>query len=303
MNRSTADEPRDDELKALVENIEDLPTLPAVVTRIVGMVEDPNTSAEDVNEVISQDPALTAKILKLVNSAFYGFSRRISTVTEAVVILGFNTVKSLALSASVFEVFEGEGSEHFDRVGLWEHSIATGVAGEMAANRIRYPNVEEVMVAGILHKIGQVVIDQYFHEELTRVIAYAREHDTTMLEAEREILGVGHPRVGGWLAERWNLPAEISAAISYYHDPFEAPEDYRRLPMLIHVGDVLARTKHIGWNPDDVEPEFKEGVWDELGLEKEDIRSILDRLKDKMEDAEVLLEMSESNSEGDEQNG
>lgn len=302
MDRSAVEEPDDEQLKELIDQIEDLPTLPAVVTRIVGMVEDPNTSAEDINEVISQDPSLTAKILKLVNSAFYGFSRRISTVTEAVVILGFNTVKSLALSASVFDVFEGEGSEHFDRVGLWEHSIATGVAGEMAANRIRYPNVEEVMVAGILHKIGQVVIDLYFHEELTDVIAYAREHNTTMLEAEREVLGVGHPRIGGWLAEKWNLPAGITAAISYYHDPFEAPEENRRLPMLIHVGDVLARTKHIGWNADDVEPEFKEGVWEELGLDKEDIRSILDQLKDKMEDAEVFLEMSKT-SEGEENHG
>lgn len=302
MNDSMLDDNEDEDFKELIDQIEDLPTLPAVVTRIVGMVEDPQTSAEDINEVISQDPSLTAKILKLVNSAFYGFSRRISTVTEAVVILGFNTVKSLALSASVFDVFEGEGSEHFDRVGLWEHSIATGVAAEMAASRIRYPNIEEVMVAGILHKIGQVVIDIYFHDQLTDIIAYAREHNTTMLEAEQEILGVGHPRLGGWLAERWNLPAGITAAITYYDDPFEAPEDVRRLPMLIHIGDVLARTKHIGWNADEVEPEFKEGVWEELGLEKEDIRSILNQLKDKMEDAEVFLEMSKK-SEGEETDG
>ena len=281
-----------EKLRELIDEIDDLPTLPAVVTRLVGMVENPSTSAEDVNQLISQDPSLTAKILKLVNSAFYGFSRKISTVTEAVVILGFDTVKSLALSASVFDAFDGEEMEDFDRVGLWEHSIATGVGAELIAGRIRYPNMEEVMVAGILHKIGLVVIDIYFHDELIDILAYARKNNVTILKAEREILGVGHPAIGAWLAERWNLPEWITVAIAYYHDPFQAPEEDQQLPMLIHVGDVLARTNHIGWHGDAVEPEFQEGVWEELGLNKEDIRSILNQLKENMEDAEVFLEMS-----------
>jgi len=120
---------KQEKLRSLVQQIDDLPTLPSVVTQIIKMVEDPETSASDMNSVISQDPSLTAKVLKLVNSAFYGFSRQISTVREAVVILGFNRVKSLALSASVFEVFQGPGTEAFDRVGLWEHSESRGTSG------------------------------------------------------------------------------------------------------------------------------------------------------------------------------
>lgn len=294
MTNSKFETIENEKIREMIGEIDDLPTLPAVVTRIVGMVEDPSNSAEDINALISQDPSLTAKILKLVNSAFYGFSRRISTVTEAVVILGFNTVKSLALSASVFDVFEGDGSEHFDRVGLWEQSIGTGVAAEMAAARIRYPNIEEVMVAGILHRLGQIVIDIYFHDELTQILAYVRENNVSIIEAEQEILGVGHPKIGGWLAECWNLPTRITMGIAYYNKPFEAPEEHRRLPMLIHIGNVLARTKHIGWNADEIDPEFQDGVWEELGLQKEDIRSMLNQLKDKMGDAEVFLEMSKN---------
>ncbi|MFB6355758.1 MAG: HDOD domain-containing protein [bacterium] len=288
----------DAELKKVVSQIDDLPTLPAVVTRIIGMVEDPSTSAEDLNKVISQDPSLTAKVLKLVNSAFYGFSRRISTVTEAVVILGFNTVKSLAVSASVFEVFEGGGSRRFDRVGMWEHSIATGVGAEMIGKRIRYPNVEEIMVAGILHSIGKVVIDLYMQDKVEQILDYVKTNKCSMLEAERDIIGVDHPRIGGWLAEQWNLPDNIVTAIRFYHQPREAPEDKRTLPMLIHIGDILARTKNIGWTGDSEIPPFREENWKELGVEEEDIKDILNQLEDRMDNADAFLEMSE-NSDGD----
>lgn len=292
-----------EKLKALVQQIKDLPTLPSVVTQIIKMVEDPDTSAADMNQVISQDPSLTAKVLKLVNSAFYGFSRQISTVREAVVILGFNRVKSLALSASVFEVFQGEGLSDFDRVGLWEHSIGTGIGAEILGKRIRYPNPEEILVGGILHNIGKIVIDLYFHDELREIFNVVRDRDCLMLEAERDVLGVGHPRIGSWLAEQWNLPEQITHAIRYYTEPLEAPEEYNTLPMLIHVGDIFARTKHIGWTGDDEIPSFQEDVMDELNLEKEDIPELLEELETEMQDAQVFLELSEDNgSEGEEAN-
>lgn len=289
----------EERLKNFVQQIEDLPTLPSVVTQIIKMVEDPDTSAADMNSVISQDPALTAKVLKLVNSAFYGFSRQISTVREAVVILGFNRVKSLALSASVFEVFQGPGAEEFDRVGLWEHSIATGVGAEIIGKRINYPNPEEILVGGILHNIGKIVIDLHFHDRLEDIFEYVRDRDCLMLEAERFVLGVAHPEVGAWLARQWNLPEKITDAIRYYHEPLEAPEEHRTLPMLIHVGDIFARTKNFGWTGDDVIPPFEEEVMDELELEKNDIPDILEELESEMEDADVLLELSSGNDGDD----
>lgn len=289
----------EEQLKGLVQQIKDLPTLPSVVTQIIKMVEDPETSAADMNEVISQDPSLTAKVLKLVNSAFYGFSRQISTVREAVVILGFNRVKSLALSASVFEVFQGDGSDKFDRVGLWEHSIGTGVAAEILGKRIRYPNPEEILVVGILHNIGKIVIDLYFHDELREIFEVIRDRNCSMLEAEREVLGVGHPRIGSWLAEQWNLPEQITQSIKHYPNPLKAPSDYKTLPMLIHVGDIFARTKNIGWTGDEQIPAFQEDVMDELDIEKDDIPELLEELETEMQDADVFLELSDAGSEED----
>ncbi|MFB6347621.1 MAG: HDOD domain-containing protein [bacterium] len=290
----------EEKLKGLVKQVKDLPTLPSVVTQIIKMVEDPDTSAADMNQVISQDPSLTAKVLKLVNSAFYGFSRQISTVREAVVILGFNRVKSLALSASVFEVFQGEGVDKFDRVGLWEHSIGTGVAAEILGKRIRYPNPEEILVVGILHNIGKIVIDLYFHDELREIFKMVRDRNCQMLEAERKILGVGHPRIGSWLTEQWNLPEQISQSIRHYPEPLDAPQEYKTLPMLIHVGDIFARTKNIGWTGDDVIPPFQEDVMDELDLSKEDIPELLEELEQEMQNAEVFLELSDAVEEGGE---
>lgn len=286
-------------LKELVQRIDDLPTLPSVITRIIRMVEDPETTASDMHTVISQDPSLTGKVLKLVNSAFYGFSRQISTVREAVVILGFNRVKSLALSASVFEVFQGPGVEKFDRVGLWEHSIATGIAGEIVGKRLEHENPEEVLVAGILHNIGKIVIDLYFHAELEEIFRLVREGDCLMLEAEVDVLGVGHDEIGAWLSEQWNLPEKITASIRHYHHPLSAPEDLRLLPMLIHTGDILARSQNWGWTGDHTMPELLEDVRDELGLSRQDIPEILEKMESEMKDARVFLELSKTNGESD----
>jgi HD-like signal output (HDOD) protein len=278
-------------LKNLVDQVHDLPALPSVVPRLLAMVESSTTTAADLNAVITRDPALTAKVLKLVNSAFYGFSRRITTVTEAVVILGFNAIKSLALSASVFEVFKGPGTSEFDRRGVWEHSVATGIAAETTARWIRFPNTETAMVAGILHNMGKIILDIYFHQELEEILDYVQENNCTMLEAEEKLLGVGHPRIGGWLAQKWNLPSTITNAIIFYREPLKAPEG-ERLPYLVHVGDVLARTRDIGWTGGDAELEFQPKVWDKLELQKDDIQVLLNQFEKNLKKAEAFMQLA-----------
>lgn len=279
-------------LKELVDQVEDLPTLPTVVTRLVTLVDDSETSADDLNAVITQDPSLTAKVLKLVNSAFYGFSREISTVTEAVVILGFDAIKSLALSASVFDIFSGEGLERFDRVGLWKHSIATGIAAELVASWDRYPNPEEVMVSGILHNIGKMLLDLSFQEQLAKILDYVEENEVSMRQAELEIIGVAHPEIGAWLTEQWNLPESVVRGIKYYHRPMDAPEDYRALPLFIHIGDVLARTKNVGWTGDELSLDYHEEAWSELDLKNDDIEMLLSKLEKNLDKADEFIELA-----------
>jgi len=153
-------------------------------------------------------------------------------------------------------------------------------------------------VAGILHNIGKIVIDLYFHDELKQIFDYIEDRDCLMLQAEREILGVAHPEIGAWLTQQWNLPEQITTAIRHYPAPLEAPEEHQTLPCLIHVGDVFARTKDMGWTGDAQIPSFEEKVMETLDIEKGDIPDILEQLESEMEDASVLLELS-SNADGE----
>jgi putative nucleotidyltransferase with HDIG domain len=240
------DESRQQRLKKITQSIIGLPTLPTVITQMIGLIDNPKTSARDVARLIATDQALTAKILKLANSAFYGFPREIATVNHAVVVLGFETVKSLGLSVSVLERFAGGGGETgFDRQKFWEHSIACGVAARLLAGKLRYRIEGEAFAAGILHDIGKLILSQYFAEEFGQALALAQAEGLYIGKAEEQVLGVTHAEVGTWLAERWNLPERLVQAIAYHHAPGRL-ERGGELPALIHLADFLCRREKIG---------------------------------------------------------
>jgi len=240
------DEQRQQRLKKITQSIIGLPTLPTVITEMIGLIDNPKTSAKDVASLISTDQALTAKILKLANSAFYGFPREIATVNHAVVVLGFETVKSLGLSVSVLERFAaGSGDTDFDRQKFWEHSIACGVAARMLAGKLRYRVQGEAFAAGILHDIGKLILSQYFPDEFGEILALVRDEDFYIGKAEERVLDVTHAEIGQWLAEKWNLPDQLVSAIAYHHVPGRL-ERGAELPSLIHLADFLCRREKIG---------------------------------------------------------
>ncbi|MBN98439.1 MAG: HD family phosphohydrolase [Gemmatimonadetes bacterium] len=240
------DELKQQRLRKITESIIGLPTLPTVITQMIGLIDNPQTSARDVSQLIATDQALTAKILKLANSAFYGFPREISTVNHAVVVLGFETVRSLGLSVSVLERFAGGTSNSpFDRQKFWEHSIACGIAARMLAGKFRYRIHGEAFAAGILHDIGKLVLSQYFTDEFIEIIELMRTQNLYIGKAEEMVLGVTHAEVGSWLAERWNLPNQLVDTIAYHHTPGRLQRGVE-LPSLVHLADFLCRREHIG---------------------------------------------------------
>jgi putative nucleotidyltransferase with HDIG domain len=229
-------------IKKVTESIISLPTLPTVVSKMIELVDNPKTSAASLARLISTDQALTAKILKLANSAYYGFPREISTVNMAIVVLGFNTVKDMGLSLSVFEVFkDAEGGKAFDVSKFWEHSIGCGAASRMVARRVKYRFVGEAFVAGLLHDIGKVILNQYVHKEFVEIIALEASGGLTLEQAEEKIIGTGHPQVGSWLAEKWNLPKIIVESIAFHHDPWEAKTE----PVLVAIVSVANYLCHL----------------------------------------------------------
>lgn len=251
-----------------MEKLKELPTLPNVVEKISLMVESSKASAEDVGKFISSDQVLTAKVLKLINSAFYGFPGRISSVKHGLVLLGFNVVKGLVLSASVFDMMEGE------MIDLWEHSLGTAITSGIIARRVKLKDPEEVSVAGLLHDIGKVVIKVSFPGEYKRIRDLVDEEEITMLEAEKSLLETNHPRIASWLCEKWNLPANLKDPITYHHSPGLAKEAPKQTA-IIHLADILVKSKGFGYSGDKWVPPLDKNAWELLDLSKDDIEEII----------------------------
>jgi HD-like signal output (HDOD) protein len=185
------------------------------------MVDDPDTSARSLARAISSDQVLTARVLKLANSSFYGFQQKVGTVSLALVVLGFQAVKDLALATSVTRAFRNVASDpRFDMRAFWNHAVSVGVASRHLSRTLRVGAPGEAFTAGILHDIGQVVLREYHPDAFEEALRLAAAEELPIHEAETSVLGAGHPQVGGWLCRRWNLPDPICRAVEGHHGPF-----------------------------------------------------------------------------------
>ncbi len=278
-------------IQKLLSKIGNLPTLPQVVEQVMTLVEDPDTTSAQLADVISTDQALMTKVLKVVNSAYYGMPRRIATLRQATVILGFNTVKNLVLSASIFDSF-GRGDENggFDRVKFWEHSIGAGTAAKVLAQRIRLGQPEELFVAGLVHDIGKVVIDDYLHDEFVRIVQIVRDKNCRILEAESEVLGVGHPYVGQLLAEKWNLPGILTESIAYHHTP-QMALNHKKYVAIVHLADAIARLENLGNGGDSQTPVIDPKSWSMLGIPETELGELILKIEEEFKKASVFLNL------------
>ncbi len=303
------DDDRTDRLRAITEKIIGLPTLPIVVTRLIDLVGNPKTSAGDLDHLISADQALSAKILKVANSAFYGFPRRIATVKLAIVVLGFEAVKNIGLSVALLDRFpEGEAHELFDRRQFWTHAIGCGAAARLLARRLRYRLEAEAFVAGILHDLGKLILIEYFQEKFLSAVRLARSENLYIARAEEMVLGVTHAEVGGWLAEKWNLPKQLVSVISRHHGPFPDPDglDAAERPLdltcIVHAADALCRSRGIGNSGDNRGPALHPYVARLFRKDQEmSDEALLDLLGDRLEEeigrAEIFRSWSDNKGE------
>jgi len=211
----------------LLNRIDDLPPLPAVAARVMSMAEDDKTSAMDMAQVLSTDQALTAKLIRVSNSAYYGFARRISTVREAVVMLGFKQVRQVAVGASMMNAFKQsrvKGSP-FDIDLFWGHSVAVAVAAEQLAKKTHAAKAEDAFTAGILHDIGRLVLWQTMPDEFLAAVALARGGSLPLHEAELHTTGYAHDEIGHALGERWKFPGHLIDAVKCHHDLSLNPQE------------------------------------------------------------------------------
>jgi putative nucleotidyltransferase with HDIG domain len=264
--------------QTLEKKLADLPPLPAIVTRIMQTVNNPNTSADELNQLISLDQGLASKLLRIVNSAYYGFPKRISTITHAVVILGFNTVRNLVLGVSAFGMLskkaEGQG---LDRLQFWEHSIAVAVCSSLLAKKKKPKTrsiVEEAFITGLLHDIGQLFLDCYFPVQYAVTLVYAERQNISLLEAEKKVLGIDHTIVGKKIAEQWNFPPSLTACIGLHHHPIPG-SDHFEASALVHAADWIAWQMQKRVGKTDNSPEMDAAVAEWLGLGEEDFQQLM----------------------------
>jgi len=266
-----------DSFKKRLREVKNLPTLPGIVNKLTRMASDPDTTSEQMGKVISRDHILAAKLLRLVNSAFYGFPQKISSLSYAIILLGFNVIKSLIISASIFEIMESHDLE------LWEHSMGCALACNIIGKRLGIKEPEEISTAGLIHDIGKVAIKIELPQQYHQILALIDTKQIPMWKAEMEILGFDHAEAGGWLAKYWNLPARIIEPIACHHDPRKAKKE-QLASSIIHAGDILIRSLGYGHSVDIWVPRLSQPAWQLLNLGRKDLDAILDEIEEKIWD-------------------
>lgn len=280
-------------IKQTIETISNLPSHPIVIDRITKLLSNPRTSAEEIGKAITTDQALASKVLKLVNSAFYGFPGRISTLSHAIVILGFSTIKNVVLTASIFDSFRGKGAgtADFDLEQFWRHSIACGAAAQAIAKTIGHVEKEECFIAGLIHDIGKIILCHYLPEVFDEVISYTRSHDVLFYESEEQLFDMRHDEIGAYLAQHWNLPKNLHYAVRYHHKPSPSHDHYM-ISAIVHAADIFVRALDFGNGGDDKIPVIDEHAWKSLDLDNLSLVTMFGAIQDEIEKASVFFQLT-----------
>lgn len=272
MSSTTAIEKKTD-LKSLVKDIQGLVSLPEVALKINKMVDDPNTSVDDVGKLISQDPALTIRVLAIANSPYYGFSAEISTIARAVTVLGTKQVTDVVLSTATTNAFAGISIDLISVDDFWYHSLYCGLLAQELSCKHNPPLRDSMFVAGLLHDIGHLVMLNKIPEQLQDALLRTVQGESLPLYIEeQEVIGFDHAQVGGELARAWNLPAYLEECIEFHHEPQKA-KDFKLEVALIHIANAVAS---LPYDEDIDESDLKsvdETCWALTGLTPADVQA------------------------------
>ncbi|MBL0061196.1 MAG: HDOD domain-containing protein [bacterium] len=235
-----------EEIAETLRGIKNLPTLPDVATKVLQLSEDPDVSQKDIADAVECDPAIATRLLKLVNSPYFGIRGTVTSIQQSLVFLGVSNLRNLVLSTSVMDLFSQDGEVgSYARRGLWVHSMATALTARELSRKMRVSDSEVAFTAGLIHDVGKVVLDKYFHEEFKRIVELMDAHNASMMDAETAVLGMNHAEVGLYMAHMWSLPEVLVDAVGCHHAPRSARKD-PQLAALIGYADHVVRMLQLG---------------------------------------------------------
>jgi HD-like signal output (HDOD) protein len=256
--------------ETLVRSSVRLTSLPTIYLRLTEVANDEGAPSSEIARVISEDTALTARLLRLVNSAFFGYQRRIDTVSQAISIVGITQLLELALGSSVLRAFEGVPPDRVDMNGFWQHSIATAIGARTLAQRRRAPNAERQFIGGLLHDVGRLILLLEEPVGMGEAMERATAEDLLLVEAERMVFGFDHADVGRALLHAWKMPGALQVLVGAHHAP-ESAGEFAVEAATIHLADILAHALALGTSGEKLVPPLQPQAWAQLQLTEDDI--------------------------------
>jgi len=238
------------DIDTIIQGIEKVPTLPIVSRKIMEVTGDENASFKKLVAIVEKDQSLAVKILKVANSAFYGLLSRVTSLERALVVLGINQVKSLVLGASVYKFFSDDKESPFDRTRFWKHAIICSQVAQLLGKHFKIGKDDSLFLAGLIHDVGKVVLDQYFHEEFLKIVDHVSSTRTTFSEAEAKILGTTHYQIAAKLLKQWKFPDMVTMQVLYHHAPWY-DIDFMTNSNIIYLANIFTKLAGYTCHPDE----------------------------------------------------
>jgi putative nucleotidyltransferase with HDIG domain len=282
-------------LYALKVYIDKMPSLPTSVAKIMEISNDPKASPADLNQVISLDPVLMGKVMKLINSAYYGLSQEVTSLVRAIIMLGVNTVKNLALSTAVLANLGKTSSERgLNMDGFWRHSLCVGVTSKLIARKLKIDpkRLEEFFMAGLLHDIGKIPLNNRLSEPYVTSMISADRDQIPLIQAEKSTIGIHHCEVGRIILQRWRLNQEIQDAISFHHAPLSYEGAHRNIVYAVTAANFFANSFEIGFAGDRYPQTVPEEVFQSIGVGMEWFDQIESQVLSEIEKARIFLKIA-----------
>ena len=275
---------------AIAGHTVEMATLPEVTIRIVQVVQDPRSTAHDLHRIVAYDPVLSARVLRVVNSAFYGLPGQIGSIDRAIMMLGLNAVKNIAIAASLSKMFKSPGSDKdISGKDLWMHSVAVGACNKLITEAIGMALPDEAFLAGLIHDLGLVAVMQCHANKLGELVELARS-GMPYRQAEVRVLGATHESIGAELAKTWKFPRSLQYVAGYHHRPLELAAEHRMLAMVTHISDVLCGQQQLGLRitveADQVDPRLLA----EIGFSQEQCDEVVDNIEEELIVVRAMIE-------------